>query len=130
MLTLTKINRLPVDNQQEFELIKLTDNKNDLIIKNKFGFSFTFISHDDSRIPIFSYSANQALIGFDADSVTIIRLNSDIHAQAMESLTFYCSELEHEIEIECTPEGLLFNSNADKLTIHPETGNSFRITIE
>ncbi len=130
MLTLTKINRSPVDNQQEFELIKITDGNNDLIIKNKFGFSFNFISNNDSRIPIFSYSANQALIGFTSKMITILRLNSDIHAQSMKSLTFYCSELEHEIEIEVTPEGLLFNSNADKLTIHPETGNSFRITIE
>mgnify|MGYP001370748556 CR=1 FL=1 len=128
MIYVTKINNEKVK-LEEFKIITLSNHEFTLKIRNKFGIHFLSTTKNGFKLPIFPFSANQIEIGLSS-YINIDRINGDRSVDiSFENIEFFDSEKDLHFSIEAYNESLVFNGNCDSLTLQPESGNSFYISL-
>lgn len=128
MIYITKINNKEIE-QEEFNIIVLSNHKFTLKIKNKFGIHFLSTTKNGFKLPVFPFSANQIEIGMGLD-VNLERINSNRNVDTLfEHIEFFDTEKDLHFSLEVYNESLVLNGNCDSVILQPESGNSFYISL-
>ena len=128
MIYITKINNEKVE-AEEFKIITLSNHEFTLKIRNKFGIHLLSTTKNGFKLPVFPFSANQIEIGLTS-YINIDRINSDRSVDVpFEHIEFFDTEKDLYFSIELHDDSLVLNGNCDSLTLQPESGNSFYISL-